>query len=380
VKLLHTSDWHLGRTLHGATLIEHQRQFLDWLLELAVCERVDAVLVAGDIYDRAVPPTDAVQLLDGALAGFAAARVPVILTSGNHDSAIRLGFGSALQRAAGVHVRTRVAELAEPVLLGDEHGPVAVYGIPYLLPDAVMAELAAERSHTSVLTAAVARIRQDAAARGIGRVVALAHAFVTGGQECESERDIRVGGIGDAPASVFAGLTYTALGHLHGAQQVSERVRYSGSPLAFSFSERTHTKSVTLVDVAGDGAVSVEPVPTPVPRPLREVRGSLADLLALDDPQLVGAWVKAILTDARRPLDPMQRLRERWPHTLVLDFVPDTVPIDTASDLLRLRETSDPVEICAAFMEWVDSTRPDREHEDALRSAIEAVRSLEVSA
>lgn len=380
VKLLHTSDWHLGRTLHGAALVEHQRQFLDWLLDLAIAERVAAVLVAGDVYDRAVPPTDAVQLLDTALARFAAARVPVIITSGNHDSAVRLGFGSALQREAGVHLRTRVADLAEPVLLTDGHGTVAVYGIPYLLPDAVLTELAAERSHTSVLTAAVARIRADAARRGIERVVTLAHAFVTGGQGCESERDIRVGGIGDAPAGVFAGLSYTALGHLHGAQQVAERVHYSGSPLAFSFSERAHTKSVTLVELAADGAVSVELVPTPVPRPLYEVRGTLAELLALDDARLAGAWVKAILTDARRPLDPMQRLREKWPHTLVLDFAPDAVPVETARDLARLRETSDPVEVCAAFMEWVDSTRPDQEHQAALRSAVEAVRRLEISA
>lgn len=379
MKLLHTSDWHLGRTLHGAALIEHQRQFLDWLLELAVRERVDAVLVAGDVYDRAVPPTDAVQLLDQALAGFAAARVPVIITSGNHDSAIRLGFGSALSSAAGIHLRTRLADLADPVLLTDEHGPVAIYGIPYLLPDAVMADLDADRSHTAVLTAAVSRIRRDAAERGIERVVALAHAFVTGSQECESERDIRVGGIGDAPASVFAGLSYTALGHLHGAQRVSERVHYCGSPLAFSFSERGHTKSVALVHLAADGTVAVEPVPAPVPRPLREVRGSLEELLALEDSQLAGAWVKAVLTDARRPLDPMQRLRERWPHTLVLDFAPDTVPADTAGEPVRLRETSNPVEICAAFMEWVDASRPDREHEDALRAAVEAARRLEAA-
>lgn len=380
MKLLHTSDWHLGRTLHGASLLDHQRAFLDWLVELAVAERVDAVLVAGDVYDRAVPPTDAVQLLDAALAGFAAAGIPVVLISGNHDSAIRLGFGSALQRTAGVHLCTRLADLTDPLVLTDAAGPVAVYGIPFLLPDAVMAELGAERSHASVLSAAVARVRTDATARGITRVVALVHAFVTGAQGCESERDVRVGGIGDAPADVFDGLTYTALGHLHGPQQVGERVRYCGSPLAFSFSERAHAKSVTLVELGADGAVSVHPVPTPVPRPLREVRGTLAELLALDDPGLAGAWVKAILTDSRRPLDPMQRLRERWPHTLVLDFAPGAAPIDTAHDLARLRETSDPVEVCSAFMEWVDSTHPDQEHEAALRSAVETVRRLEISA
>ncbi|HEU5006670.1 MAG TPA: exonuclease SbcCD subunit D [Jatrophihabitantaceae bacterium] len=380
MKLLHTSDWHLGRTLHGASLIEHQRGFLSWLVELAVREQVAAVLVAGDVYDRAVPPTDAVRLLDDALAAFAAARVPVLLTSGNHDSAIRLGFGRALGRSAGIHLRTDLSALTDPLVLTDSGGELAVYGIPYLLPDAVMDELGAERSHTGVLSAAVGRIRADAQQRGIGRVVALAHAFVTGARGCESERDIRVGGIGDAPANVFDGLTYTALGHLHGAQRVGDRVRYSGSPLAFSFSEAVHTKTVSLVEVDASGEVQVELVPTPVPRPLREVRGRLEDLLALDDPELAGAWVKAVLTDVRRPMAPMELLRERWPHTLVLDFQPEGARVEPAADLARLRETTDPVEVCAAFMEWVDSTRPDRAHEDTLRSAVEAVRRLEASA
>ena len=380
MKLLHTSDWHLGRTLHGASLIEHQRGFLDWLVELAVLERVDAVLVAGDVYDRAVPPTDAVRLLDDALAAFAAAGVPVVLTSGNHDSAIRLGFGRALGRSAGIHLRTDLSALTDPVVLRDDAGEVAVYGIPYLLPDAVLRELEAERSHVGVLSAAVARIRADAAEREITRVVALAHAFVTGAQGCDSERDIRVGGIGDAPASVFDGLSYVALGHLHGAQRVTDRVRYSGSPLAFSFSEKDHSKSVTLVELDAAGVPHAETVPTPVARPLREVRGRLDELLAADEPTLAEAWVKAVLTDARRPMAPMERLRERWPHTLVLDFQPEGVRADSAAALPRLRESTDPVEVCAEFMEWVDSTRPDRAHADALRSAVEAVRRLEVSA
>ena len=289
MRLLHTSDWHLGRTLHGVSLIEEHRAFVGWLRELAVARQVDAVLICGDVYDRAVPPTDAVAVLDEALAGLAAAGVQVVLTSGNHDSAIRLGFGSALQRVAGVHLRTSLAQLADPVLLADDAGELAVYGIPYLLPDAVLEELGAQRSHTSVLRAAVTRVLADARARRIDRVVVLAHAFVTGGQECESERDIRVGGIGDAPASVFAGVSYAALGHLHGAQQVGERVRYSGSPMAFSFSERNHAKSVALVEVDAAGQVAVELVRTPVRRPLREVRGRLAQLLELEDPDLADA-------------------------------------------------------------------------------------------
>jgi len=373
MKLLHTSDWHLGRTLHGEPLLEHQRAFLRWLVELAVEREVDAVLVAGDVYDRAVPPTDAVAVLDEALAAFARARIPVVLTSGNHDSAIRLGFGGELAGAAGIHLRCRVADLDVPVLVGD----VAIYGIPYLLPDAVMDDLGAERSHESVLRAAAGRITADAAARGVAKTVVLAHAFVTGGAASESERDIRVGGIGDAPADVFAGIDYVALGHLHGAQQVAPNARYSGSPLAFSFSERNHTKSITLVDL-DSGAVEL--VPTPVARPLHEIRGRLDELLAAPDGPPAEAWVKAVLTDPQRPHAPMERLRERWPHTLLLDFRPDTVPVEASADLARLRGQSDPVEICALFVEWVDSTYPDGRQRDALSAAVEAVRRAELTA
>lgn len=375
VKLLHTSDWHLGRALHGQPLFEHQRAFLRWLVELATARRVDAVLVAGDVYDRAVPPTDAVQILDDALADFAAARIPVVITSGNHDSAIRLGFGRALAARAGVHLRTDLSALTDPLVLGS----AGIYGIPYLLPDAVLADLDAERSHASVLAAAVARVKADAAARGLRDVIVVAHAFVTGAAGSDSERDIRVGGIGDVPASVFAGLTYTALGHLHGPQQVAAGVRYAGSPLPFSFSERNHRKSVALVEVDADGAASVELVATPVPRPMAEVRGRLDDVLAASGPP-PDAWVRAVLTDTSRPAAPMERLRARWPHTLVLDFQPDGAPVEAAADLARLRQQRDPVEVCALFVEWVDSTRPDRDQRDALTAAVEAVRAAEASA
>ena len=373
MRLLHTSDWHLGRALHGEPMLDHQRTFLRWLVDLAVERRVDAVLVAGDIYDRAVPPTDAVALLDEALAGFAAAAVDVVLTSGNHDSAIRLGFGRTLAAHAGVHLRTDLSALRDPIVLDD----LAIYGIPYLLPDAVLADLGAERSHTSVLSAAVARVKADAAQREIEKIVVLAHAFVTGGAASESERDIRVGGIGDVPASVFAGVTYAALGHLHGAQQVAPNARYAGSPMPFSFSERNHRKSVTLVDVADDGSVSVDLVTTPVPRPMAEVRGRLDELLAAADGPPADAWLRVVLTDPSRPAAPMERLRERWPHTLVLDFQPENAPIAAADDLARLRQQHDPIEVCALFVEWVDSTLPDPRQRDELAAAVEAARRAE---
>ena len=384
MRLLHTSDWHLGRTLYGEDLLTYQMAFLDWLLAEAIARQVHAVVVAGDIYDRAVPTTDAVAVLDRALHGFAEARIPVLITSGNHDSAVRLGFGSRLSEVAGVHLRTAVADIARPVLLSDEHGEVALYGIPYLLPDAVMADLGAERSHASVLAAATRLIKADAQERRIARTVVAAHAFITGAVASDSERDIRVGGIGDAPASLFAGLTYVALGHLHGQQDVSAQaggttVRYCGSPLAFSFSERHHRKSVTLAEIDGSGTVTTTKLATPVPRPLREVRGRLEDLLAgtgsaadADDADLAAAWVKVVLTDTVRPASPMERLRKKWPHTLVLDFEPEGELAGGAADLRRLRQAVDPVEICELFVEYTSGGPADAAQRIVLRDVVEA--------
>jgi len=387
MRLIHTSDWHLGRTLHGENLLGHQEAFLDWLLAEATAHQVDAVLVAGDVYDRAVPPTDAVRILDRCLLGFAQAGIPMVLTSGNHDSAIRLGFGSGLSEAAGIHLRTALADVDRPVLLSDADGPVAIYGIPYLLPDAVLAELGCARSHEAVLTAVTARIRQDAADRGIARAVVLAHAFVTGARPTDSERDIRVGGVADVPAGIFRGFSYAALGHLHGQQQVSAGesttvVRYSGSPLAFSFGEQNHAKSVTLADIDGAGQVTVTTLATPVPRPLREVRGRLGDLLARADSDLAGlagAWVKAVLTDPVRPAAPMERLREKWPHTLVLDFDPEGGVPGVSADLERLAAATDPVEICGLFVEFTSGGPPDDGQRAVLRAAVEAAQHAEAA-
>lgn len=412
MRLIHTSDWHLGRTLHGENLLPYQDGFLRWLLGEAVRQQAGAVVVAGDIYDRAVPPLDAVRLLDATLLRFAQARIPVILTSGNHDSAVRLGFGAGLSEAAGIHLRTSVADLARPVLLADEHGPVAVYGVPYLLPDAVMADLDVQaRTHEAVLAEAARRIRADAAARGIGRTVVAAHAFVTGGQPAESERDIRVGGVADVPAAVFAGFSYVALGHLHGAQRAGPPpgtgegpmtegpmtegaaregpvIRYSGSPLAFSFSERNHVKSVTLAEIDAAGQVCTTMLPAPVPRPLREVRGTLDSLLARADEHradadladLAGAWVKVVLTDTVRPSAPMERLREKWPHTLVLDFAPVGQLTGSAADLERLASATDPVEICCMFVEFTSGGPADDTHRAVLRAAVEAAQHAESAA
>ncbi|MEF3117976.1 exonuclease SbcCD subunit D [Streptomyces chrestomyceticus] len=382
MRFLHTSDWHLGRSFHRVNLLTAQRAFLDHLVETVRTRRVDAVLVAGDVYDRAVPPLAAVELFDDALHRLAGLGVPTVMISGNHDSARRLGVGSGLMGQAGVHLRTDPAACATPVVLRDAYGEVALYGLPYLEPALVKDEFGAERAdHAHVLGAAMDRVRDDLAARPAGtRSVVLAHAFVTGGAPSDSERDITVGGVESVPAAVFEGVDYAALGHLHGCQTITDRVRYSGSPLAYSFSEERHRKSMWLVDLDAAGTVTAERLDCPVPRPLARLRGELEELLA--DPAHdvhEEAWVEATLTDSARPHEPMARLAARFPHILSLAFEPEEGAARTlASYAQRLRGRSDQ-EIAEDFVAHVRPGRGvDDEERDVLRSALDEVRTDDV--
>ncbi len=327
MRLLHTSDWHLGRSFHREGMLAHQATYVDHLLEVVESERVDLVVVAGDLYDRALPHVDAVRLADEALVRLAASRASVVVTSGNHDSAQRLGFGSRLIDAAGVHLRADPATVGTPVLLGDEHGAVAVHGLPYLDPHAVAEPWGlAQRSHEAALIEAMRRVRADVTSRRDARTVVLAHAFVAGAEPSDSERDISVGGVSRVATSVFDGIDYVALGHLHGPHVLDHRLRYSGSPLAYSFSEADQRKGSWLVDLDARGDVAAEFVEAPVPRRLARLTGDLEVLLT--DPTLARHehdWVQATLTDAVRPGQAMERLRRRFPHTLVLGFAA-TVP------------------------------------------------------
>ncbi|MEV4993643.1 exonuclease SbcCD subunit D [Streptomyces niveus] len=378
MRFLHTSDWHLGRSFHRVSLLDAQAAFLDHLVATALTHQVDAVLVAGDVYDRAVPPLSAVELFDRALHRLAEARVPTVMISGNHDSARRLGVGAGLIDHAGIHLRTDPARCATPVVLADAHGDVAFYGLPYLEPALVREEFkAAKAGHEAVLTAALDRVRADLALRPDGtRSVVLAHAFVAGGAASDSERDITVGGVSAVPTGTFDGVDYVALGHLHGAQALTERVRYSGSPLAYSFSESDHRKTMWLVDLGPGGEIDATRIDCPVPRPLARVRGALTDLL--DDPALTRheeAWIEATLTDPVRPADPMARLAERFPHTLSLVFDPDRGDEDiVASYAQRLQGRSDQ-EIAEDFVAHVrGGAGPDERERTVLRGAFDHVR------
>jgi exonuclease SbcD len=381
VRILHTSDWHLGRSFHGVGMLGAQAAHLDHLLEVVESERVDLVVLAGDVYDRALPPVDAVELADDTLARLAASRADVVVSSGNHDSPARLGFNSRLADAAGIHLRTRWQDVGAPVPLRDEHGPVAVYAIPYLEPDAVRAAWRLpERSHEAALTSAMTRVNADLAGRRGTRSVVLAHAFVAGSPDAvgamssDSERDISVGGLQVAPTRLFTGVDYTALGHLHGRQALTGSVRYSGSPLAYSFSEAGQTKGSWLVDLGAEGLASARFVPAPVPRRLATLRGRLEDVMG--DPVHEGvrdAWVQVTLTDPRRPPHAMERVRARFPHTLVLRFEPEGAVPSRGRVMPRVDGRSD-LDIALGFVAEVRDLEATTEEQLLLRLACDSCR------
>ena len=391
MRLLHTSDWHLGRSFHGVGMLDAQRAFIDQLVAAVSRHHVDVVLIAGDVYDRALPGVDVVHMLDDALVRLTSAGAKVVLTSGNHDSAIRLGFAARLLERGGVHLRTRLESLDQPLLLplgqdaAGKESVAAIYGIPWLEPRLVAEQLGVDTaSHFEVTRAATALIRQDIERREASSVVhsvVLAHTFASGGISSDSERDLSIGGVGAVPLDLFDGFSYTALGHLHGRQSLSPQVRYSGSPLAYSFSEARHQKGAWLVDIGPDGVGAIEEVLWEAPRALAVLRGSLSDLV--ESPQhewAEAAYCQITLTDAQRPARAMDRLRARFPHTLVLGFDPEggtAAPAATYSS--RLAEAPDDLSVCCGFLEHVRGRVPDDAEKAALAAALENVRLLEGS-
>jgi len=373
VHILHTSDWHLGRTFHRVDLLAAQAQHLDHLVDVVTAERVDVVIVAGDVYDRALPGVDAVQLLDEALHRLTGAGASVLVSSGNHDSPRRLGFGSRMMMKAGLHVRTDPARVGEPVLLADEHGDVAFYPLPYLEPALAADQLGSERTHAGVLEAAMAAVRADRLSRPGVRAVVSAHAFVTGGMASDSERELAVGGLGQVGAETFTGVDYVALGHLHGRQQLSPTVRYSGSPLAFSFGEADHHKGSWLVTLGAGGVEQVESVEAPVPRRLARLRGTLDELLEQGRfTAAESAWCQVTLTDAIRPAEPMERLRRRFPHVLELRLEPSGMMPGTGTGYSARITGQGDLEVCCGFLEHVRQRPPSTEETLLLQQALEA--------
>ena len=383
MRLLHTSDWHLGRPFHGANLLNDQAAAMERIVELAVEAEVDAVLIAGDLYDRAIPPAEAVQLFNDTLARLSRAGAAVIAIAGNHDSHVRVSVYDDLLSAFGVTIRGDLRRAAEPVLVEPRRGgqPVAIYPLPYLEPAVDGPALSdgalqGERfTHQTVTRLALERIQQHRAAQPSRRSLLVAHTFVAGGETSDSERELTVGNVDRVSVETFDGFDYVALGHLHGSQQLaSARVAYSGTPLAYSFSEQHHSKSVRIVELNAAGVPSVEVVPLGVGRPLKTLEGPLDDLLR--DPRhepFRGAWLRIVLTDDSLPIQAMARLRQRFPHVAELRHQPpESSSASVSHRHQQVREALSPLDLSLAFFadqQGRSATEPEAE---MLRRALAA--------
>lgn len=323
MKMLHTADWHIGRQFHRVDLLKEQAAFLNFLADTVAEHDVDVVLVAGDIYDRALPPAAAVSVLDEGLNKILANGAKIVLSAGNHDSTERLGFGKERSRLAGLYVSSHGADVVSPLVVECAAGTVGVYAIPYLDPTLTAGGWGCAGTHQGVLECAAEMVWADSVERGVDHVVVTAHAFVTGGAASDSERAISVGGVEHVSAEVFERFTYVGLGHLHQPQVILPNVRYCGSALPYSFGEQSVAKGTWLVELVESGLGEVVFVEAPVARPLADVRGTLAQVLG--DAELAvheGSFCRVTLTDVRRPVGAMEQVQQRFPFAVQLIHEP----------------------------------------------------------
>ncbi|MCE5285896.1 MAG: exonuclease SbcCD subunit D [Pelosinus sp.] len=320
MRFLHTADWHLGRIFHGVHLTDDQAYVLEQFITLVKDTRPDAIIIAGDIYDRSVPPTEAVRLLDETLSRLLMDyKVPIIMIAGNHDSPERLGFGSSLMASQGLHVVGSLPLELNPIILYDTYGPVYFAPITYAEP-AVVRETwqMAAPDHEAAVAAMIEHV--NAKIPSGARRIAVAHAFLAGGSECESERPLSVGGSSMVNAAIFKSFHYTALGHLHNSQKAGgENIRYAGSLLKYSFDEAKQKKGINLVEIDEQGGVKVELVQLSPRRDVRCVTGLFADLEKGVQPGgNPDDYLMVTLDDNEPILDARVRLKAVYPN--VLDF------------------------------------------------------------
>ncbi|WP_147107674.1 exonuclease SbcCD subunit D [Nesterenkonia populi] len=390
MRFLHTSDWHLGRGFHGFSLRAEQEEMCDAVCSAVGEQGVDVVLIAGDVYDRALPPEWAVELLEETLGRLVDAGAQVIITAGNHDSAARLGFGRSLMRSSGVHIRSALEDSWIPVELTDENGPVLVYGVPYLEPQLHAAALGCERAHhTGAARAVTQRIRDDRAQRAPeAQTIVMAHLFAARGTASESERHIgaeaaagerldhheeTVGGLSVVPLEVFDGFDYTALGHLHGRQALTDAVRYSGSPLRFSFSEAEQEKGAWVYDTVEGSMV---PLDWAIGRPLKRLSGTIEEVLS---PETLEKWSEAYvqvkLTDDQRPEQAFQRVQEAYPWLASFSYAGAGQVSGGTTYSQKLKQARTDTEVVAGFLEHVRSRGPDEPEQQLIAEALQEARA-----
>jgi len=388
MRLIHTADWHLGRIFFSRHLTDDQEHVLDQFVDLVERTGPDAVLIAGDVYDRAIPPIDAVRLLNRILSHIVRRLgVPVFVIAGNHDSAERLEFGSDLLRERNLFISGSAAPDAAPVLLHDEHGPIAICPLPFCEPALVRARFENDsiHDHQTALAAVIAAMGAQIPDRC--RSVALAHAFVTGAESSESERPLMVGGSANVSADLFDRFDYVALGHLHKPQSIKRnRIRYSGSLLKYSFSEASHAKSVDIVEIDARGAVTIEPVGLKPLHDVRQISGHLADLVGEDEDSTDGVdhadgarnadYLMVTVEDRGAQLDLMGKLRTVFPNVLHIERPlrpEDSEAVTPIED--RLNRTEE--EIFSSFFKEATGKDLSDEEGKELRALLDGLRRAE---
>jgi DNA repair protein SbcD/Mre11 len=362
MKFIHTADWHLGKLVQGIYMTDDQRYVLQQLVEVIEAERPDAVVIAGDLYDRAIPPTEAVDLLDELFQTIVIGlNTPLLAISGNHDSPDRLNFGTAIMESRGLHLVGQLKSAHKPVVLRDEHGEVHFHLVPYADPAQVRYVLGDEdvRTHDDAMRAITSRIGERMSETA--RHVFVGHAFVTPGatpkdNTSQSERPLSIGGADYVNADYFKRFQYTALGHLHQAHHVSdETIRYAGSPLKYSISEETHRKGFLVVELDATGTVTVEKREL---KPLRDMRRVIASIEELERHAIHEDYVFVTLLNDNPVLFPMEKVRAVYPNAMHVErkvTVQSGISGEDATGAAeaKARREADPVQLFAAFYEEV---------------------------
>lgn len=378
MKFIHTADWHLGKLFYGQTLTEEQAWVLkNQFLPLVEEEKPDAIILAGDVYDRSVPPAEAVDLFDEMVSEIVLKRhIPFLVISGNHDSAERLSFASALLREAGLYMCGDLTRTAAPIFLEDEWGPIAFAPLPFAEPGTVRLALGDEtiRGYEESEKAQSDAVRKAIPAGT--RAVAIAHAFVAGGAPSDSERPLSIGGSDQVPAEIFAPYAYTALGHLHGPQKVGyEKVRYSGSLLKYSFGEAGQKKGCLVVTIDGEGQETHRFVPLTARRDVRIMKGFFDDLMGREGSD---DFLLARLEDKRPVIDAIARLRGKYPHVMAMEM-PNRLYEDSGSrDNARVGKVTDEELLRVFVKETRDGDGLSEEEEDYMKGIWEEMRKEDV--
>jgi len=345
MKLIHLSDLHIGKRVNEVSMIGDQEYILTRILQIIDDEQADAVLIAGDVYDKSVPSAEAISLFDDFLFRLAKRSVPVFLISGNHDSPERLAFGGRLMEHAGIHISPVYDGDVTPITLRDAHGDVSFWLLPFLKPAHVRRHFPEEpiESYTDAIRTAIAHMNIDPGSRN----VLLTHQFVTGSITCESE-EISVGGSDNVDAAVFEDFDYVALGHIHGPQNIgSNRLRYCGTPLKYSFSEEHHHKSVTVAELGPKGQLTLHLIPLTPKHDLRSIRGSFARLTEKSFSESTAAddYLHVILTDEEDVPEAMGRLRVVYPNILKLSYDNTRTRANQSIDGARDVQTKSPLQL-----------------------------------